>query len=171
MIGHRVGVAGTLVAALALLPSCAQQTQAPLTTAAKTTHSIKITLSDGEKGCEIKSISPETPGVYPDDSVIWNVESTCKTDAKVTIGEVRQVEPKEAQRALFVDGEKWQGTVQVPAGSRAQFGAHVSPTPFRSDDPHHFRYDITVRLEPPNVAPPSKLSPVCCARPPCPPTP
>lgn len=170
MIGNRVGVLATVVAALALLPSSdAPQAQAPPATGQNTTHSIKITLADitlaGKTDCRVISVSPETVGIYLGDWVVWNVDNACATDATVRlemdpVAGTKPIELK-ADSKLFVNGQTWRGEVSsVPRQGRAHLVTQVDDKEWTSGKP----------CQPICIPGTSFCVRLCqCGRPPCPP--
>jgi hypothetical protein len=180
MIGNRVGVLVTLIAALSLSSSSgAPQAQAPpargqtvpattQTPPESTTHSVKITLRDGAQGCAVQKVSPEVIGALPGDLLVWNVENACSAEATLKIEQKKESRP-------------------LPVAARQQLGVSVSVLTNR-------RARVEMQVEEPKNAPEwnekgfwcvpaacklkelpqeicDKLDLCVCREPPCPPKP
>ena len=170
MSAYRVGTLAVLVGALTLVSSgTAVEAQQQQPAAGAAVHTIKITLAPSapsEKDCRIRPPSPQTAGVYPGDTLIWNVENGCETEATVSIGDLTLIEPKTGSALLLRKGEKWPAPINVPAKGRRDVRVRVSDDAVR-DPGFVFEYPVSLKVE--ATAPYSVLGRIgLCRQPPCP---
>jgi hypothetical protein len=167
MIGYRVGLLITLGVVLSVLAPQAQAPTpaSPQTPSAgspqlpqKTTHSVKVDLDDTGTGCTVQKVSPEAIGLYPGDTLVWNIENACSAESKVTIA----LDPT---KRLPIKAAT--GTMSVPMNGRARLTMEATDLPDGVDfvcGP----IDCKASGLPPEVC--EKLQPICtCRQPPCPP--
>lgn len=171
-LNRAIGVFGGLailggVVALSV-PSITVSGQRATAAASRTTHSIKVTLAPGpgEKGCQVRQPGPETAGVYPSDTVRFNVENGCKSDATVSIGNFQLAKPPGGTARLFSEKESWPKTVPVPSEDRRHLDVTVAGEPL-SGGPYLFEYQVTVGGGPKPAGVGGTV--YLCQRPPCPP--
>jgi hypothetical protein len=150
-------------------------------TSSRTFHSIKVTLvnSKGESGCEFYSLSPLEAGVYPGDTVVFNVENGCTASATVSFTDFKLVSPKDELTRLFRDSDSLKSLekLTVKPGERRRIDlTPVQVKPDQLKEPHKFEYTVRM-LEPAKAprgpAPQSLTLPdgtiYYCQKPPCPP--
>jgi hypothetical protein len=175
MIGYRVGLLITLGIVLSFLAPQAPQAQAPtppssqappassLKMELKTTHSVKVGLADTEKGCVVQKVSPEAIGIYPGDSLVWNVENACSAEAKLKIeAKDKSLPVKELPPGAEVISAlpSRRALVTMQAIDELPDGVPFICGPFK----------CSVNGVPQEFC--DKLPPLCiCRRPPCPPSP
>jgi hypothetical protein len=89
---YALGALAILVVAVSVwLSRTALSGQAPPPASVPTpVQTIKITLYDDGKGKCVLDAIPDV-GFYAGDSIVWNVENGCKSAARVTIGNLKQV--------------------------------------------------------------------------------
>jgi hypothetical protein len=115
-------------------------------------HTIKITLyeENGDKSRCRLAIAPEI-GVYPEDSVVWNVENGCDTTATIRIGDPTVVGGKEP---LLTEPLPEKGMVVVPRKGRRHIVARVRKDfPF-ADSSAQYEFPVTQEAPPPPAPPP-----------------
>ena len=130
----------------------------------KTTHSVKIGLGDTDKGCAVQTVSPQAIGIYPGDTLVWNVESACSAEAKL------KVEAKDKSKPLpFKELPPGAEMVSVPVLGRARVTMQAIDLP---EGIPFICGPITCSVNgvPQEIC--DKMSPPCaCGQPPCPPKP
>jgi hypothetical protein len=136
-----------------------------------TTHSIKVTLAPsaaGEKNCRLGTLVPQEAGVYASDTVTFNVENACETDATVSISDFTVVPPATGTARLFRETEKWPRDIPVPGRGRRHIDTGVIREALGAD--YCFEYRVTLK-GPPAPGVPGLSGRAClCRIPPCPPT-
>ena len=137
-----------------------------------TTHSIKVAVvnSPGGNGCELYPLSPDEAGVYPSDTVVFNVENGCDTKATVVFSNFRLVSPKGELR-LFQDPLE---NVAVGPGERRHLSRVVQVKLEQLKEPHKFAYTVEILGAKAVRGPASSYIGqggiiYICSQPPCPP--
>jgi len=128
-----------------------------------TVHSIKITLAPSQPSagdCVLRPPLPERSGVYPKDTVTFNVENGCAMDATISISNFNLTK---GTVRLFDERATWPRDVPVASNSRERVDVMVAGEDWKDErDELEFEYTISLKGSPgvPGVV---KM----CRRPPC----
>ncbi|HET9266381.1 MAG TPA: hypothetical protein VFO14_25260 [Vicinamibacterales bacterium] len=127
--------------------------QQPSVSGPSTVHSIKVTLAPSTPGgadCQLRDPLPQTAGVYPKDTVTFNLENGCGIEATISISDFKLVQPVKGTARLFDPIAKWPLDVtlgpRTASNARNRVDAVVSGEGWQDDqDEYAFEYSISLK--------------------------
>lgn len=160
-------VGGSFVLWLPGIPVFAQR---PAVAGASSVHSIKISLAPSAPGgadCQLGDPLPQTAGVYKSDTVRFNVENGCETEATISISNFTLEPPAKGTIRLFDTAATWPRDIAVAPLSREHADAPVLGGSWEGEEDRYI-FHYTISLKSPGAGgtkKPGRI--VMCRRPPC----